>query len=465
MKKLISCLLLLAMLLTAFAACKKKDTGNTEQPTQTVELDEYGRPKVDNAIIAEGIRFDDVEIAILYYDEYQIYNSDLVGEMVNDANFSRDMSAENALGVVLDYQHVEHNSSNEMRTYNDKVIRSISSGDSYNILMTHPYYSSNMAMQGYYQNVRNLKYIDFNQPWWTEKVMEEITINDVSYFASGDMTTANCGSTTCMFYNKELYSARYTDNIYEVVNGKDWTIERLSEMVKEVYVNTDGESGTTQGDFLGLATAPNSSHADPFLYGFGVRITRLNSNGELEIALGDEWSVNSFAAAYDLFQNNEGVWHKNVADDYEWVLEKFANSESLFVAGSFGHSTKLTDMSARYGVLPAPLLNKSQESYYSGGVDGLLAVPINAKNLDATAAAMDVLNYYGYQFTVPVYFEKMLKTQYADAPEDSAVYELLHDVKTIDFGAVYSYSMNNPLWTWRKQLREGSNNISQHWAE
>ena len=467
MKKLISCLLLIAMLVTALAACQKK---NENEETQTTNdranqiLDEYGRPYLSNPLVEEGIRFDDTVISILYYDDYQVYDPDQVGELVNDANLSRDLSVESALGVILEYKYTPK--AGQMTEYNDLVVKSISAGGTpYNILMTHPYYSANMAIEGYYQNVHELKYVDFDQPWWTEKVMDEITVNDVSYFASGDMTTANCGATSCMYFNKNLYNARYTENIYETVEAKDWTMEKFNAMVKESHVDNDGVAGSSQNDFLGLAASPGVATADPLMFGFGIHITKLDANGDLQIALGDELSVNAFTAVYDLVNANDGVWHNNSADskDVAWIYPKFANGQSLFHIGYFYDTKSFTEMTDKFGVLPTPLLDASQTEYHSGGVDGLLAIPINAPELDATAATMELLNYFGYQYTVPVYFEKMLKTMYADAPEDSAMYEMLHEVKTIDFGAVYSFAMGDPLWSWRKQLRTESNGIVSHW--
>ena len=322
-----------------------------------------------------------------------------------------------------------------------------------------------MATSGYYRDAAQLKYIDFSQPWWTEKMMEAITVNGVTYFASGDMTIGPVASTSCLFYNKAMYADFYSDmDIYEEVFEYRWTLEKFSEMVKELYLEKDGTPGTSEGDRLGLAASCSSSHADPFLYGFGVRCTQLNADGEVEIALGNEWSVNAFGETYKLFRQNEGVYYRQAEPtNYEWAYPKFINSEAFFLADSFGATKYLVDMDARYGVLPTPLLNSTQKEYLSGGIGDLQAVPVNAPDLDATAATMDLMNFYGYQYVVPMYFEKMLKTLYADAPEDAAVYQMLLDARWADFGIVYSFAMDNPHWDWRKQLREPSDNISNHW--
>ena len=239
-------------------------------------------------------------------------------------------------------------------------------------------------------------------------------------------------------------------------------------MVAQVYLDNDGVAGTSEGDRLGLATSCTAAGADPFLYGFGVRCTEKDTNGNLQIVLGNEHSVNAFGATYKLFRENEGVFFKSgeIKDwtNYEWAYPKFANSEALFIADSFGATSKFIDMEARYGVLPIPLLNESQKEYLSGGVGGLQAIPVNAVELEATAATMDLLNFYGYQFVVPMYFEKMLKTTYSDSPEDAAIYQLLQDAKYADFGVIYSHAMEDPLWDWRKQLREDSDNILGHWT-
>ncbi len=471
MKRLMICVLLLAMLVSMLAACGGDDrnpavTTGQKQEQMTVPTDEYGRPVIYNPIVEEGIRYDGVVITILHAGEDQSYEPDRVGEKVNDANFSRDMSVETNLGVELEWKFIEYGSS--AKTYNNAVKQSISGGKPYSILFTHGYYSAEMAIGGYYANLTQMKYLDFSQPWWTEKTMEEITVNDVAYLASGDMAIDSVACTTCMFYNKNMYSAHYSDiNIYDEVFEKRWTLEKFSEMVKEVYLEMDNIPGTSEGDRLGLATSCTSAHADPFLYGFGVRCAEKNANGELEIVLGNELSVNAFADTYKLFRENEGVFfrsgEKTDWTNYEWAYPKFVNSGALFMADCFGATKHLVDMTDRYGVLPTPLLNSSQQEYLSGGVGTLQAIPVNAAELDATAAAMDLLNYYGYQYVVPMYFEKMLKTLYADAPEDAAVYQMLLDARWADFSIVYSFALEDPLWDWRKQLREDSNNISNHW--
>lgn len=474
MKKLIACLVLLAMLVSALAACSsgKKNPDGTKPvgSAPTGPVDEYGRPLVSNPILTEGIRYDNETIKILYFDPNQIYDPDLVGEKVNDANFSRDMAVEAALGVYLDWIYTDCGTQAE--TFNTLVKTSVTAGTGgtvYNILMANSYYSANMAMDGYFRNMMDLKYVDYDQPWWVEKVMDEITINGVSYFASGDITNSACASTTCLFYNKNLYEQHWAgENIYEQVFENKWTMERFMEMVEAAHLEKDGVSGTSEGDILGLATSPSAAQSDPFLYGLGVRVTRVNADNELQIALGDEWSVNAFAKTYQLFQDTDGVYYrKDDPTNYEWAYPKFAASQALFLADSFGATKYFNDMNARYGVLPIPMFDEAQGEYYSGGIGGLLAIPTNVPNdkLDATAATLDLLNFYGYQYVVPMYFEKMLKVQYSDAPEDARVYDLLNDAKWADFGIIYSFAMEDPLWSWRKQLRTESNNISNFWSE
>ena len=114
MEKCISLFLTLLMLLFATAACA--ESGDSPDVTDTVALTDSTSPEEteDPNVDADGYLLDtlpdnlnfDATVAIMYWSdvEHPEFTVDsLIGEIVNDAIYNRNLTVENRLGVTLNW--------------------------------------------------------------------------------------------------------------------------------------------------------------------------------------------------------------------------------------------------------------------------------------------------------------------------------------------------------------------------
>jgi hypothetical protein len=94
----------------------------------------------------------------------------------------------------------------------------------------------------------------------------------------------------------------------------------------------------------------------------------------------------------------------------------------------------------RFGVLPYPLYDEKQENYYSLSWNGVMMVPGSIKNPTMVGEVIELLAYY----TAPVkvaYYEDLLGSKLAEAPEDAAMLDIIWDSQVSDIGLITECSM------------------------
>ena len=90
-----------------------------------------------------------------------------------------------------------------------------------------------------------------------------------------------------------------------------------------------------------------------------------------------------------------------------------------------------------FGVLPVPMYSQSQSDYRSFSWNGVLMVPSVFTNGDSSMVsdAVELLAYY----TAPVktaFYEDLLGTKLAEAPEDAEMLEIVWSTQVTDVGMV-----------------------------
>jgi len=97
-------------------------------------------------------------------------------------------------------------------------------------------------------------------------------------------------------------------------------------------------------------------------------------------------------------------------------------------------------MTDEYGVLPLPKYDKAQEDYrtLAANISSLVVVLSSATDLDMIGATLELMAAESYKQVVPAYYDTVLKGKYSDAPEDAAMYDLIVNSLTYNFGFCFS---------------------------
>ena len=68
----------------------------------------------------------------------------------------------------------------------------------------------------------------------------------------------------------------------------------------------------------------------------------------------------------------------------------------------------LRDYDTDFGIIPFPKYDELQEKYQSSVWNGLVCVPVTAKDYSLSGAVLETMAYYSQSTLMPAYYDKLL---------------------------------------------------------
>ncbi len=475
--KTLSVLLLCAMLPSA-AAC-----GGTASPsgvsdttaspsgneTTAASTDEYGREVIASALPA-GLDFGGAAINVFCRNdspsgmEIEFDIEEATGEVMGDAVYARNKYVEETLNIDLVFKGVALQSGSET----DVLANSILAGDgAYDLAAVHSSAGSKLAQSGYYVNLLNVKYLDLDKPWWNDELNNELNVYNYLPFVFGDVSLSGTMRTVVTFFNTDRYDEYFKESVYDIVKDGRWTIDKLGEMAKTVYRDLNGNGERDEADFYAVGFMQQATPLDAFIAAFDLSITKKNANGIPELSFNCERTVNALDKL-KAFVQNPGVVTKpynpsSATEANTLVYGKFINSEVLFMFTNIFETGNLRDMKDNFGILPLPKYDEVQEGYYTlpHNAFSLLAIPVDSRQVDAAAAALELLCEQSWRTVTPAYYETALKKKYFRDDESSQMFDMIMKGIKLNFGSVYQ---NKSIGAIGNLMRDLSKDFSSAYA-
>ena len=315
LKRITAFLLILSMLIVPLAACSgdSEDSGsNTTAASTTADpnaVTTYLEP-LDEALTE--LDFGGEQVVMLgrttsdekwANDEFVV--EELMNEPINDAIYNRNFAISEMLGVEL--VQVEDV---VVGTIHNEVSKMVNSGEStYDIVAGSVFYSTPMMQSGYLYNLYDNgieKYLNTESQWWPQYWIEEAEIEDRLYLLTGPASLSFTRGMFVTYYNKNMGEDHGIENLYDVVNRGDWTIDYCSELVSGIYRDLNGNDQKDIEDEYGMASNL-FENADVYWSSFDMNMLSKNSDGWFELS-GDKEKISiAFDKVYDLLYNNTGV--------------------------------------------------------------------------------------------------------------------------------------------------------------
>lgn len=422
---------LCALTLAQLTACggtsneTKSTTSSTDDittaPTNTEISDDL--PETDlNGYEFRILGFGDTRFAAIYVDEQN-------GSLVNDAVYNKCKTVEDRLGcrIVL-----AEGSTNTTSGDKEIITQSIMSDeDMFDIVSSHDITMANLSLEGMFVNMYDVKYVNFDKPWWPKYTIESLTFDGAMYLFSNSLSYNNMSDTRVMFFNKLLLDDLNVDYPYQTVYNGKWTLDSLNSIAKQGYKDLNGDGKRDDADQYGIIN-PNYYYCvlEPFnLEPYQKEKDKLVYKFDL-----DKYQT-VVEKLYGLFFGDGGHIFEKEAD----VWKAFSESRSIFVYGQMGDAAKTYSQSdVSYGILPMPKLDENQAEYFAGCTDRPIAIPITAdSHLDTTGLIVEALSAEGYRQVFPAYFEQALKVRYADQTDDANMIDLISENVILSFTYMY----------------------------
>ena len=459
--KIITVLLVLAMMLSALASCNagtpdeskpesssstpessstpkpeesKPDESDDESDESTEDLENWLPPKMDLD------REMNVLSGKLYYDEWLTKDD---GDIVGTELYNRIPKTEQNLGITL---NVEIVTGTDLESFMQEVKKRHESTDPNmiaDLVSSYSQLAGSLTLEGRYQTINNSDYIDLENPWWPADLLANSTIDDKVYFVSGDISPTLIYETYAIFYNVDLVERYNLGNPIELVNNKEWTLDKVIELTSGIFQNLDNTDGVSTNDFLAFNFNDNA-HLKAFPFAMGIRVilpdeddgyvwSDLYMGGKMEI-IADKMT--------NWIRNNNGVTSRGETGVGDYGVS-FKQGNCIFTVGNFAYAAMyIAGAGINYGVVPCPLYDSDQENYYSyyGNPTSFWGIPTNAPDLDEACALLEYLAAEAYVYISPALFERALKLKYVTGQVDglSKMFDIIRDGLVFDACMFYN---------------------------
>ena len=454
--RLISLLLLFALLLGLFSACD-------DVPSDY----EGGGDRIGEGWEGVDFRGQTVKlcISVNQYNEATFPAADIYTKGPDSANssevtkevFARNAKAERDLNVKIEYTTRDllwSQISEDIRTL---VISSAKdSPDVYNNDISG---LSRAMTNGYLWNVKNpgegiKNYFDFARDGWYTEYIKGCTFDqDKYYIFAGDYFIDMIRMAWVIYVNHDIFSANVKklpawcqtlDEFYSFIEDGLWDLDSLADIAESVHADS-GMLGVTEKEDTVVGLSTNHVLARIIPSSSGVTLYYLDKeNGYKPSVLSDLTDFQRVADKYAYLMGAKGVYltEQTAAGVKENTLH-FVGGNVLFATQRLGEmeSTALRNFSAAKGLAPLPKWNQNEQEEYHTVIHNqveLGCVLNTAKAYSAASALMQHLN-EGSKDVIHTYYEKGLKYKYNDDKNARKMMDIVRECTDDPF----SYTIGN----------------------
>ena len=457
-KRLISILLLAGIAASALTGCgegttdTQVTTGGQDDTTAVSEDSPYDAKGFLNDDLPSDLNFNGKTVSIYVRgDTLNQYDAEQSGDIVDDAIYERNRKIEERLNVKLNiFSNTSADFWNDRDLYMDTVRGCVLSNDgSIDIAAGLSNIMPVLVKDGMFHNLlsSDIKYLDFDKPWWPDKLVSEMSIGDKMHIVSGDADLGLIKYMCGIFFNKNIITDFQLEDPYELVLSGKWTLDKLAEMTSGVYSDLNSDGTRDAGDRYGFIV-DNENHAPMFILSSGMNFTKRDSDGLPVYDLGTEKIFDLFDKVEALMESEDTITNNADAPKAIVCPNTFSDGNALFTTGEFCYAEKYRDVNFDYGILPFPKYDENQSNYYGGvrATYSMFGIPVTA-DTDAATAVLEALASENYRSVVPVYYESALKVKYARDDTSSQMFDIIRNGVDFDLGIVLGPLMGDGITT------------------
>ena len=468
MKKILALLLAALTVSSVLVGCVDLGDRNEGDTQSTTAAKEEESNVLDNLNVPDTT-YDGKEIMFLTRDAAEwttvdIYSEELDSDPINDAVYRRNDMIQSKYDVVILETQVQDPIS--------AVEKDVKGGaGEFQAIVQKLGSCASIATKGYLQNLVDAPHIDLDQVWWDQKALDGLSIGNKIYFATGDLLTSDNDGTFIVMFNKKIAEDNSLENIYELVNNKEWTFQKMYDMAKIAAKDLNGNGKMEHdADILGTATTSNSGYC--MMYAAGIVITAKNENDVPEFVFDNkkytERAVEAIPLSYSIIGDKSMAMNMNDAGGVTDVVENgkmcFGNGHALFFQECMQCVIRLRSYDVTFGVVPFPMYNEAQGEYYShmNEVGGMVAIPTSVvnENLEDVSAIIETMAAYSVNTLTPAYYEISLISKSTRDEESRPMIELILENRVYDLGYVFEASWGNYVGQIAGKFIDGKTNVA-----
>lgn len=440
------CILTLSLVLTLITACtepEEPDAPSTSDAPQsaapgsestTTAAAETERTEYDDGLAAAD--YGKADFRVFIQDRFKQYSmaDGIMGDTINDDIYNRNLAVSERFNVNLQWILGKE----EEMCRNFKTVM-LAGADDYELFMGHHGYTGKVFTGGIFGDWNNTG-IDFSMPWFPQYVIDNASINGHMYLIMSDICLSTAARSYCIFYNMGLAEQYNIGDIYSLVENGTWTLDKLTEMSKDIYSDLDGDNKKSADDLYGVRCEGSNSYIAGYIYSLEMDNVVIGNDGVVANNFGSERNLEIIEKLCYLFNDTEGGYMK---DAFAVNHPRFVKEQCVFMHGvlEWGDTYYRNDCTFDYGIVPFPKYTESQENYYTlfGGATSIMGLPITVKQekYDFVRDIVTALSAETWKVALPDYIETTLKGKVAQDQKSIDMIQIVLDGRTFDFAGMY----------------------------
>ncbi len=281
-------------------------------------------------------------------------------------------------------------------------------------------YAMTDAIKGLLLDYSKIPYVDTSKPWYNQDSVDKLSIAGKLYACFSDFAFNYIQLTSCIYFNTQLLKdVGYTENIYDLVDSKTWTFDKMVEIAKlgSADLDKDGDINLWW-DQYGYVTQGSGGPMD-VLFAQGGHISLKDENDLPYFDLANDKNEKIFSNFFEKLNGDYAIF-----GDSTLPRDCFRTGRALLCEADLGTATvAFRGSNVDYGIVPVPMYDEQQKDYYCliNAFAGVIEVPVSNHDLELTGSVMEYMAKYGYEKLSSLYYESTLKAR--DLRGDDEFYE------------------------------------------
>ena len=437
--KIIALLMALVMVLPLAIACTKEEPTNVDTTVITTGNDQdlYDANGYLKDYIPATIDYGGKDIVILGWSDEEsgldFYDEGTTGAILSDEAYKRNLTVEDRLNVNFVYTLIPGNNANRANFIASATNACLMGNGDYDLIGCYSMNAASLAIQDTLADMSGNEDLHFDAPWWNKTLVEGCSIGDELYFCSGDIAPSTLLQTMVMQVNMDMIESERLEDPRVLVQKGEWTLENMFALIKDIYKDAGTMGVKDIDDTYGIVMTSNPI-IDAFLTGSDISYVSRNRLGEY--TLSDSFQSEK---TFDLVSLLTTKMYKesDVAELYQYKI--FSGNRSLIALANINSVIEQkVNIEFTYSVIPFPKYDEEQTEYKStlGFPHTMYCIPVNAKDVDMSAMALECLASEGYRQLRPTIYET-IKYQNSSEAIDVEMFDTIVNGITFDLGRIF----------------------------
>jgi len=364
------------------------------------------------------------------YGDNEVWAEELTGEVVNDAIFSRNLSAEETLDIRI--EPVWGDTDDEIK---NKLHNGVLAGDAdFDAALNNMNHMGTNMQNGDLLNIKSISSINTEDFWWDKNIVDSFTMFGTKlYWISGDLNIFDDFAAEVIFFNKQLCADNGMEYPYGMVLEGKWTIDRFYEMAKTAEQDLNGDGVLKPKDDV-VGHCEENDHVKHWMYAMGEKAMDIGPDGELITRLQEERQIRAVDKLYSLMTEQKMT--------YTGSSTEFKAGHILFLGTMLGPIGGLRDMEYEFGVIPMPKLDEEQETYgeyISNGWCTAYGIPMTNQDPERTGKILDAICGFSNETLRVALYDILFGAKYVRDAESVEMLDIIFVSKMYDWAVDFTW--------------------------